>query len=183
MTCIIGIKHNDDIYIGGDSLGCDNNGFCFTSTEEKVFHRNEFLFGFCGNFRFGQILRYKFLIPERDESISDMEYLIGFFIPQLRINLDNERSIRSFNDGHATPGESELIFSYRKNIYKLYSDFSIEKNDDNILSVGCGHHIALGCMYALYELNPIERIRKSLQIVAKLNCSVREPFLILEDKK
>ena len=60
MTCIIGLKHADRIYIGGDRCGAA--GYSVTvRTESKVFMREDsldrpFLFGYTSSFRMGQLL-------------------------------------------------------------------------------------------------------------------------------
>ena len=180
MTCIIGIKHNNEIYIGGDSLASDGNGFCSIYNEPKVFHKDKFLFGYSGSFRVAQILKYNFDIPYHHPDLSDMQYLVGVFIPSLQIILESNNSVKNTDNGQEMADDCRLIFSYNNSLYCLHSDYQIEENEDNIISIGMGDTIALGAMYALHDKNTEARIIRSLEIVEKLNSSVRAPFIVLK---
>lgn len=180
MTCIIGLKCDGDVYIGGDSLASDSNGFCSTYKDPKVFYKRDFVFGYSGSYRVGQIIQYDFDIPIHPHELSDMGYLVGVFIPALQLKLEERKATHNSDQGLEAADNSSLLIAYKKEIYCLHSDFQLENNVDNIVSIGCGSTIALGCMYALEDMSPINRINKSLEIVSKLNIGVKGPFTVLK---
>ncbi len=60
MTCIVGLEHNNSVYIGGDSLG-STSGVTIVRQDKKVFHNGETLIGFTSSYRMGQLVtRLKF---------------------------------------------------------------------------------------------------------------------------
>ena len=69
MTCIVGLVTEEGAYIGGDSRITQDTSI-LPGVFEKIFFKNKILFGFCGNYRFGQILKYRFNIPELKKWIS-----------------------------------------------------------------------------------------------------------------
>jgi len=62
MTCIVGLVENGKVYIGGDSAGVAGLDIT-TRKDEKVFQKENMIFGFTSSFRMGQILRYSFKNP------------------------------------------------------------------------------------------------------------------------
>lgn len=180
MTCIIGLKHDDEIYIGGDQLASNTNGFCSTYKEPKVFKKGGFIFGYSGSYRVGQILKYDFDIPSHSSEYADMEYFVRIFVPALQLKLEERKAIYNSDNGLEMADDANIIIGYRNGIYRLHSDFQLENNENDIMAIGCGSTVALGCMHALYNLKPISRITRSLEIVSILNIGVKGPFTILQ---
>ena len=61
MTCVIGLEHKGEVYIGADSAA--TSGWAVSATRlPKVFLVNEFLIGYAGSFRMGQLLQHKLQI-------------------------------------------------------------------------------------------------------------------------
>jgi len=180
MTCIIGIKRDHTVYIGGDKIATDNDGFFHTIKDSKVFYKDSFLFGCSGSFRVTQILKYDFDIPSRDESLTDMEYLVSVFIPALQNKLEERKAVKNSDNGQEIADYFRMIFAYRKNLYSMYFDYQIQQSSDDILASGIGERIALASMKALNNLHPRKMIEKSLEIVQELNGSVRGPFTICD---
>ena len=57
MTCIVALKENGKVYIGGDCAGSDQS-FTHSRKDPKVFKRGKFLIGFTSSFRMGQLLMH-----------------------------------------------------------------------------------------------------------------------------
>ena len=58
MTCIVGYKDGNDVWIGGDSLGSNEWGQQIATAQPKVFTNGPMLMGCCGSFRLAQLLQY-----------------------------------------------------------------------------------------------------------------------------
>lgn len=84
MTCIVGIQHRRRVVIAGDSAGVA--GYSVTvRADEKVFERDGYLFGFCGSFRMGNILRYTAELPPPPPRGADLDaFLVREFVPAIR---------------------------------------------------------------------------------------------------
>lgn len=178
MTCIIGLKDpkTKKVYIGGDSAGVAGLNIIIRS-DEKVFRNGPFIMGFTTSFRMGQLLRYVFKPPEHPEGMSDMEFMVSVFIPAVK-SVFKDHGFQKSKEG--TDQGGNFIVGYRGNLYEIDDDYQVGKAMDDISSVGCGSHIALGAMYGLDHLYPGERIKRALEITTYLNAGVRPPFVIEE---
>ncbi len=178
MTCIIGLKENNKIYIGGDTIGVGGYSKVFR-TDGKVFKKNNMIFGFTSSYRMGQILRYSFVPPTREENIDDMTYLVAHFIPDL---------INSYKTGGFLTKTNEVfsggvfLLGYRNELYKIESDFQVGISALGYDACGCGEDLAKGCMYAVKDtsLSPEDKITKSLESAAVHSAGVGGRFEIVD---
>jgi ATP-dependent protease HslVU (ClpYQ) peptidase subunit len=176
MTCIIGLRENGQVYMGADS--CASNGWeGRVTTFPKMFRIGKFLIGSTGSVRMGQILQYHLEIPAQD-SETDHEYLVRVFVEAVRSALKGYGYAKIENNQEA--GGSFLV-GYRSNLYRFDGDFQINAFSDKMDAVGAGREYALGAMLALAELEPEERIKRSLEIASHFSSHVEKPFFVLMD--
>src|SRR6266496_1329359 len=82
MTAIVGLVHEDRVYIGGDSAGV--SGYDITvRADAKVFHNGPYLFGFTSSFRMGQLLRYALTPPIVNSTDLD-RFMVTTFMDAVR---------------------------------------------------------------------------------------------------
>lgn len=178
MTCIVGMKDNGKVYIGGDSLGV--GGYSKTlRSDAKVFQNGDMIFGYTSSFRMGQILRYSFTPPERSVTVTDdMQYLVNNFIPSLITAYKSGQYLTKKDD--AAVGGTFLL-GYRGNLYQVESDFQVGIPTLGYDACGCGGDIALGCMYAVKDLplTPEEKITKCLEAASAHSAGVGGKFEIV----
>lgn len=184
MTCIVAIKHNKKIYMGGDSLGTDSHMNKVVRTDEKVFIKDDMIFGFCGSFRMGQILRYVMQAPERPEGIDDMHYLVGYWIPVL-IETFSEHGFRGpkSEDTHdETKTGGDFLLGYRGTLYQIEEDFQVGIPAPQYAAIGCGGEYALGAIHTaklLGEDDPKKLILTALDVAENFSAGVQRPFKVL----
>lgn len=173
MTCVIGLIHNGDVYIGADSAG--TAGLSRTiRLDEKVFGNGPFIIGGTTSFRMLQLLRYKFSPPAQTIHQNDMEYMVSSFIDACR----NCFAVNGFGDKDATSGGTFLV-GYKSKLYCIQSDYQVGVSQGNFDAVGCGADLALGAMYASEGLAPDKRIEMALSAAAFFNAGVAAPYNIL----
>ena len=185
-TCIIGYndKKKKVLYIGGDSAGVSNFNIVVRK-DSKVFKvsrlQRNIIIGYTSSFRMGQLLRYKFAIPEQNKSQSDYEYMVTAFIDATIRCLKNN-NYTTLKDGSISGGC--FIVGYRNSLYVIEEDFQVGEVYDNFVSVGCGEILAKGAMAVLdtLKINPKEKVLKALEIVSKYNGAICPPFNIVEMK-
>ena len=79
MTCIVGLLHDNSVYIGGDSAGVADYSLTVRA-DEKVFVNDGFIMGFTKSFRMGQLLRYCFKPPPYHPDSDLDEYMVKDFV-------------------------------------------------------------------------------------------------------
>src|SRR3990170_1178996 len=118
MTCIVGlVSENGQIVMGGDSAAVD--GLTMTlARDPKVFQFGlEFVFGYSGSFRIGQLLQYAFSPSVQKESQSDLEYLVTDFCQEWRQVLELHGAIQGRTGTDEM--EAEVLIGYRGSLYQM----------------------------------------------------------------
>jgi ATP-dependent protease HslVU (ClpYQ) peptidase subunit len=174
MTCIVGLVHDGDVYIGGDSAGVAGLSISIRA-DEKVFGNGPFIMGFTTSFRMGQLLRYKLSPPAQTVHQSDMEYMVTSFIDSCRQCFAGN----GFGDKDATMGGNFLV-GYKGKLYNIEGDYQVGVPKSPFDAVGCGSDLALGAMYATEGLKPEERINAALAAASTFSAGVAPPFIILK---
>lgn len=185
MTCVIGFKSRDNIY-----MSCDeeiSNGYTkefLSYSSAKIIKRQGILFGICGSCVLMDLIRYELKIPAWDlEKYSTRAYLHKMLIPSLKRCFDKnnfseikDNVIEIYGEiliGISTP--NAFPHPYHSILAKIQSDFSCVEIQKNYNAIGCGKLAALGAMYAAEKTNaenmPDELIRMNLKIAQNAaNC-------------
>lgn len=182
MTCIVGMKKDGKVYIGGDSLGSNSLLQKTVRADEKVFSNGDFIFGFTSSFRMGQILRYSFTPPDRPEKMEDdMDYLVSVFIPALIKCFDRE-GYGHVENNVKTGGV--FLLGYKGELYMVEEDYQVGKPTLPYEACGCGEDFAKGAMHVLMALSAPEAsaqdmITFAIQAAAVHSAGVAEPIKIV----
>ena len=78
MTCIVGVKDKDNIYLGADSAINDIN-LIHTMVDTKVWKKGQFIFGYAGTLRVGQLIKYKMKIHPVSVEYRGQEDVVRLF--------------------------------------------------------------------------------------------------------
>lgn len=187
MTCIVGLEHDGDVWIGGDSAGVGPGYGLTVRADVKVFTRDRgpdrWAFGFCGSFRVGQLIRYSLELPVPDDDDDLYEFMVTDFVDALRSALDIGGAL--FRKGGVEWGETFLV-GLRGVLFCVEEDFQVGRAVDPYVSVGCGDDPARGAMHALStvtDLDPDARILTALAAAERHSAGVRSPFLVVSTKR
>lgn len=178
MTCIVAIEHNGEVWMGADSSASKNDDIICT-LNDKIFINDEFIIGYSGSFRIGQIIQYAFTPPKQNIfKQSDMQFMVVDFVDALR-NIFREKGVL-INDHEGDAHDSELLVGYHGKIYTIERDFHVEKPLKNYAACGSGMTYALGAMFAMNDEDFCvkKKIEKALEASFEYSVSVRPPFVI-----
>jgi len=181
MTCIVGLVKKNKVYIGGDSAGVNSWWDLVIRGDEKVFQKENMVFGFTTSFRMGQILRYSFKIPYHQHGIETIDYMCSIFIDEL-IKCFKEKGYSKNEDNQVPVGD--FLVGYNGQLFEIHNDFQVGVNVNKMAACGCGYAYALGALEILentvnqYVL-PEEKIKRALQVSAKFSAGVHGPFKII----
>jgi ATP-dependent protease HslVU (ClpYQ) peptidase subunit len=174
------VKDNK-VWIGGDSAGSDNSSICIRR-DPKVFKNGHFLIGFCGSFRFGQLLHYKFTPPLNSEEKDAFNFMVTDFADAVR-ELAKEHGILKIEDNVEELEDIQLLIGYQGRLFTLEEDFQIGEVENEYYAVGEGMDLALGSMYTTSRqkrgYTPRKRLEMALEASALFCKSVAPPFVIL----
>lgn len=181
MTCVVALEKDGVIWMGADSAAFRNDEINIR-TDPKVFKVDNFLFGFSGSFRVGQLIRYAFRPPKNTRQRSDMEYMVVDFVDSLKLLLEEKGVL--LKDGTGDSHDSEIVVGFHKKIYVIESDFNVSIRNENYAVSGSGAAYALGALYILnlnQSMGPEEKIELALRASVEYCPSVRLPFVIMSD--
>lgn len=178
MTCIIGYKENDLVYIGADSFA-GNDWVKQKIFTPKVFMNKDFLIGYSNSFRFGQIMQYHIDYPDIPYDF-DLEFLINNFVEPLREASKNEGN--SEIDKNVESASMALI-GIRNRLFHLSSDFALLEYYGKFFSIGIGSYSALGALHTLdlvgSKYTPYGRIYAGLKASSLSVPSICSPYVIM----
>lgn len=176
MTCIVAVKENSKVFIGGDSAAVAEDGAITIRKDTKVFKNGDFLIGFAGSYRFGQLMHYHFKPPKPVKDKADHHFMCVDFIRQMQKILKEHEYALADGDG--------LLVGYNEELYEINEDFQVGISTEEFGSIGVGRDLALGSMRALEitgsEMEAKKRIAIALTCAASFNTGVSGPWTILK---
>ena len=177
MTCIVAVAKDEHVWMAGDLMG--SNGFTKkVYSDTKVFVNGDFIIGYCGSFRMGQILQYNWEQPPRIEGLTDRQYLQTDVIESMR-NCLAQFGVGEFKEGEHQGGN--FLIGYRGGIYEMQNNFSILKNDD-FAAIGSGTYHAEAALKVLTEspdFDPAYVLQKSIEVAGEFTTSVSKECTIV----
>ena len=176
MTCIAGLAHENQVWIGGDSAGVGGYDLR-VRRDTKVFNINRrFLIGYTSSFRMGQLLRFGFHPPYQADGEGDYEYMCTSFIDAVRTRLKG--------GGYATVKDNAesggfFLVGYNGKLYDVQEDFQVGECLDGMDAAGCGESFALGSLLETRDIpDPRKRILRALKAAEYFSAGVQRPFVI-----
>lgn len=188
MTCIVGLEHDGDVWMGGDSAGVSGLDLVIRD-EPKVFEKLGVLYGFTTSFRMGQIIKYGLSCPDArsDEAIDreDIDWLCTTFVNALRANF---RAGGWLKESGGVQSGGQIMLAFRKRLYVVDSDFQVYRPSCGYHAIGSGGFYALGSLHATSRVidlseDPMERCIWALEAAESMNAGVRGPFTVLSTRK
>ena len=171
MTCVVGLITDSGLMFGADSLVTTESGSKLTLLDKKVFIKNNIIFGFCGDLRFGQLIKHRFNPPSPGRN-KDIELFVHTkLVPDLQ---------KFFNDlGYSKldQGSFELMVGVHRSIFTISDDLAVVEASTRYQAIGSGADYALGVMYATKSISsPTQRITLALEASSQFCQTVAKPF-------
>ena len=182
MTCVVGLHSKGKVWIGGDSAGTDTTLMRVLRKDPKVFKLgSEYIIGYAGSFRFGQVLRYKFTPPEKPEGKDDYEFMVVDWLDALRTVL-KDSGFTKIDDNVETFEDSSALIGYNGRLYCLEEDMQVGELIVPYAAIGCGADFAFGSIETSSKLSkrmaPRKRVQLALEAAATFSAGVSAPFTI-----
>lgn len=176
MTCIVALRSGKSVIVGGDSAGCLPDEVNIMAAP-KVFKNKQFVIGYTGSFRVGQLLQYSFKPPRLTSRTVLRHYMVNKFVRALQKCLKDHEAVKLTSTQMAS---SEFVVAISNSIYIVDSDYAVSEWSSDYAVSGLGAPYAMGSLYtSANEKDPKVRIIKALESAANFSPWVRQPFTLL----
>jgi len=178
MTCIVALKHNGLVYMGGDALAMDSNYTISKMAGPKVFWVHNFLVGVAGSMRDLQLMKVAWEPPPISEECNgDLEAHAVIDVMQSIDDLFTKSGAIKTENGIKTMN-SEILIADFGTVFHVASDLQISEWAGNYTAIGCGSDFALGAMHILEgrKMHPKKKVIAALEAAAKHSAGVDGPF-------
>lgn len=148
MTIAAAVRGTDGIFVGADRMIGYGDTFTASAKNKKVFRVADSVVAYCGDVRFGNILRYNFNpTPLKDcKRLKPDQYVNQIIIDELRDCL-KECGYAKHRDSREKGGDFIIVVGGR--IFDVSSNYSVTEHDKYVC-IGSGDTYALGSLYT-YE--------------------------------
>lgn len=193
MTCIVGLRRNGRITIAGDSAGTDGRLVQTLRTDPKVFERTDdngvrWIFGYCGSFRLGQLLRFSLRLPEvRMKPGAELEFMATRFLDAVR-NCLKEGGFAERK--HEQEFGGCFMVGVQGHLFTIYDDYQVATEACDFSAIGCADQVALGAMHIMVRLavhdpgtlaHDADMVIDALKAAEAFSAGVRRPWVIISD--
>lgn len=177
MTCIVGVAHEGQVWIGGDSAGVA--GYDITvRADAKVFRVGPYVLGFTDSFRMGQLLRYTLDVPAPPDRDLD-RFMCTTFVDAVRDCLGNGGWAKGTVEQEVG---GNFLVGARGRLFEVCSDYQVGLMRDDYTAIGCGAPYAIGSLHMSGRnwqgIAPRPRVRLALEAAAHHSTGVCGPFTI-----
>jgi len=178
MTCIVGVKDKNNIYLGADSAISDNN-LVQTMVDPKVWKKGRFVFGYAGTLRVGQLIKYKMKIPPINNRKPTL-YMVTSFVDAMRKCLKAAGAARE--EHKEEEQENQFLVAFSGHLFEIDNGYGVCEINNPYAAIGSGTEYALGSLYATEKLPSADRVLKALEASAHFCDSVGGPYHVVKCK-
>ena len=170
MSCVVSIVKNGKIYMGADGFATTGDGEKRSIVANKLYFNREYLIGYTGSVRTGQVLGPgKFDPPAKIEDFAD----------EAREHLYEKGCVMN-SDEHGQIQGSNFLIGFQGKIYELLIDFQLNETRGDCNSIGAGATYAFGSLYTTgfaKNITPHGRIMMALNAASNYANSCGPPFM------
>jgi len=169
MTVIVGMVHDDVIYIGGDR-GVSDDSSILSMLQPKVVIKNEWIYGYAGSLGNGQLFDFIDLPPIKK---TDDIYKV------LRMSIvENYKSILDTHGSSKDDYATDFVIGCKGRLFEFNTDdWGVAEIKE--VAIGSGGNFALGSLYTSADNDPVERIGLALGAAITYSPTCQGPIDIL----
>lgn len=169
MSCVVGLLQNGDLYMGSDGIATTEQGEKRPVVCVKIFRNGEYLIGYTGSVRHGQLLNPRVFTPPED--IYDFPEAIREIYVEKGAILSSESGQQMYS--------SNILIGHKGRLFELLIDFQMNEVFGSFTSIGSGSPYAMGSLYATRKWNsPENRIKNALDAACEYDSSCGLPYTI-----
>lgn len=184
MTCIAAVETKAGVWMGCDSL--TSYGWAVDVTNRsKIFKRQDFLMGVCGEVRISNLLEQTLDVRPRYENEGLDAYFVNACAEAIRELFKKTGCLTIENSKEDFRGK--MLVAYRGRLFELNSDFAVVTGKTlGYCAAGSGEIVARGSLFStrtIAKLSPKARVAMALKAAEHHVSSVRGPFRFYHQKR
>lgn len=170
MSCVVGIKHEGGVYMASDGFATTNDGEIRPIVADKIIRNKNYIIGYTGSVRTGQILepRFGFDPPDKIEDLIEAlrEYLYA-------------RGCVAIAEEGIQMQTCNFLIGYQSQLYEILMDFQLNKTVGNFTAIGSGASYAFGALHVLNKMkkmNPLDKLEHALDAATRFHNCCGPPY-------
>ena len=170
MSCVIGLVNGGKVYIASDGIATTDDGEKRPIICNKVFKNKNYLIGFTGSVRTGQIIGAKFFDPPQNV----------YELPDaIRESLTEKGSIVISNETQQQLTSCNFLVGFQGRLFEILMDFQLNEVLGDYTAIGTGAPYAMGALFASKKWNsPEKRLKAALGAACEYDTSCGPPYTI-----
>jgi len=169
MSCVVALINNGKIYMGADGVSTNGRAEHRPIHCEKIFWNKEYLIGFTGSIRNGQLIKSDYFSPPED--IKDL--------PDAMYDHFTKKGVICNDEDGTVIQQSNFLIAWKGEIYDILVDFQMNKTYGDYNAIGSGANTALGSFFTSRRFkSPTKRVLTALKAAAEFSFAVGEPYTI-----
>lgn len=181
MTCVVGLVHNNKVYLGADGSAVDDkSGYIIARKDPKVFTVGQYGIAFVDSFRMGQILQYNWIPPKWTPSNDLDKFMRTKFVDTVKDTFKFHGFGESAAGSEETGGVFLVAVKGTGRLFYIDEDYHVGEHILPYLAEGAGMDFAMGSLYTSSSLSPKKRVQMALEAAATFSTAVCKPFTIID---
>lgn len=175
MTCIIGLKRNGHVYLGGDKIGINAYyGSIHRVKTSKVWKKGSFIFGSSGSYRANQLVHryldvYDLLRADGRRATAPVteQFMVTKFVPAIKSIFEKHGFNREKEE--VASQDADFLIGVHGKLFCLEGDYAILEIESNFCTIGSGYQVAAGAMEILLQnkrLSPTTVLQRAMKAVS-----------------
>ena len=169
MSCVVGLLKDGKLYMGSDGRATTDDGEKRPIVATKLFWNEDFLIGFAGSVRTGQLLKADYFeVPDDVLELPDA----------IRDHLCDKGSLAT-SDDQLSVQNCNFLIGYNGRLYEILTDFQLNEVYGSFLVIGSGSQYAMGSLFTSKRVKSGEkRVLLALKAAAKFDSACGPPYFI-----
>ncbi len=169
MSCVVGLLKDGKLYMGSDGRASTDAGEKRPIIATKLFWNGNFLIGFAGSVRTGQLLKPEYFeIPDDIHELADA----------IRGHLGDKGSLAT-SDDQLSIQNCNFLIGFDGKLYEILTDFQINEASGDSLSIGSGSPFAMGSLFTSKRVKSGEkRVLIALKAAAEYDAACGPPYSV-----
>lgn len=168
MSCVIGLVAEGKIWFGADGFATTEDGERRPIVCNKIIKNGDYMFGYTGSVRTGQILREELFTPPDDilmlpDALREYYTAAGCMADAEGMNAQT----------------CNFLIAWQDRLYEILMDYQLNEVLGDYTAIGSGAQVAMGAMYAMQysrKMQPISKLERALKASAFFNTAVGPPY-------